>query len=199
MSVYLEIWGRSGTQLTPLDEDRVSVGSAPTNAVVLSDDPLVSRLHAVLELYTGGWTIRDLGSRNGTFVNGERLTGERALRPGDEVRLGETRLVYRSDTAADPPTEGARPAPEVTRREREVLVALCRPVLAGSLVSEPATLREIAAELVVSESAVKKHLLNLYDKFELWEPGERRRGRLAAEAVQRGAVRLADLHDRPEG
>ena len=76
--------------------------------------------------------------------------------------------------------------PELTRRERDVLAALCRPLASGGPVVMPATIREIAAELVVTEAAVKQHLLNLYDKFEVPEGGESRRIALAREAALRG-------------
>ena len=55
-----------------------------------------------------------------------------------------------------------------------------------------ASVREIAAALVVTEAAVKQHLLHLYDKFEIAETGERRRVRLAREAIRRRAVVLFD-------
>ena len=48
-----------------------------------------------------------------------------------------------------------------------MLVVLCRPLLARDLFTEPASIRAIAAELVVSEAAVKQHLVNMYDKFEV--------------------------------
>ena len=103
------------------------------------------------------------------------------LKPGDELRVGGTRLVYRSD---HPPgggtgTQASEPPPELTRREREVLVVLCRTVLAGEAFTEPASIREIADALVVSEAAVKQHLGHLYDKFGIHGGGERRRVRLA--------------------
>src|SRR5919197_406907 len=82
--------------------------------------------------------------------------------------------------------------PELTRRERDVLVALCRPALGGDVFTEPASVREIAAALVVTEAAVKQHLLHLYDKFGIADTGERRRVRLAREAIRRRAVVLPD-------
>ena len=78
--------------------------------------------------------------------------------------------------------------PELTRRERDVLVALCRPALEEDVFTEPASVREIADALVVTEAAVKQHLLHLYDKFAIADSGERRRVRLAKEAIRRGAV-----------
>jgi tetratricopeptide (TPR) repeat protein len=81
--------------------------------------------------------------------------------------------------------------PELTRRERDVLVALCRPVLSNEVFAEPASVREIAGTLVVTDAAVKQHLLNLYDKFDI-APGGRRRVTLAKEAIKRGAVELGE-------
>jgi DNA-binding CsgD family transcriptional regulator len=197
-SGHIELWAGSGAELLRLDQDRITIGKAAENDVVL-DDSMVSRLHAVVERYASGWVVRDLGSRNGTYVNGDRIVGDRALRPGDEIRLGETKLTYRAaaDDGAMSATRTQQQAPEITKREHEVLVELCRPALTGSMLSEPATLREIAEALVVTESAVKKHLGRLYDKFGLFDDGDRRRGRLAAEAIRSGAVGIHDA--RPDG
>lgn len=198
MATYLEVWLPEGMQVVLLDTDRATVGSAATNRVVVASDPSVSRLHAVFERFEPGWSLRDLGSSNGTFVNGERLANARVLHPGDEIRVGRTRLVYRGDpgVTAGPDTIATEPAPSLTRRERDVLIALCRPVLSGDVFTEPASVADIASELVVSEAAVKQHLIHLYDKFDLHERGQHRRVVLANAAVRRGAVALGDLRSR---
>ena len=194
---YLEVWKREGPELVPLDGDRIAIGSHGSNDVVLSADRTVSRLHAVLEAFPAGWSLRDMGSRNGTFVNGQKLPGERVLAPGDEIRIGRTRLVLRgSGHGEHTTTEAAQPAPVLTRRERDVLIALCRPVLSGDVFTEPASIRAVAAELVVSEAAVKQHLLNLYDKFAIYGV-DNRRLELANQAIRRGAVSIADLRRPP--
>jgi hypothetical protein len=196
---YLEVWGPAGPKLVPLEAERLTIGKAASNDVALSSDRMVSRLHAVLERFPAAWCVRDLGSSNGTFVNGERIWADRALRHADEIRIGKTRLVYRQDASreAATQTEKAKAPPELTRRERDVLVALCRPVLSGDVFTEPASIREIAQKLFVTEAAIKQHLLRLYDKFEIYEQEERRRVRLANDAIRRGAVTVADL--RPGG
>lgn len=56
------------------------------------DDPLVSRRHALLLVAKDGVTIEDLGSRNGVIVNGERITGRLALKPGDTILIGSQEL-----------------------------------------------------------------------------------------------------------
>jgi tetratricopeptide (TPR) repeat protein len=81
--------------------------------------------------------------------------------------------------------------PELTRRERDVLLALCGPVLSEDVFAEPASVREIAGALVVTDAAVKQHLLHLYAKFGIDTAAGRRRVVLAKEAIKRGAVDLA--------
>jgi len=195
MAAYLEVWTPAGPELVALAGERVTLGRGPGNHVALPTDRRLSSLHAVLERYPAGWCVRDLGSRNGTFVNGERIWQDRLLRHGDELRVGATRLVYRADEPAtsSSATAAAAAPPELTRREREVLVALCRPVVGGDVFTEPASVRQVADELVVTDAAVKQHLLRLYDKFGLHGEVERRRARLANEAVRRGAVTVASL------
>jgi predicted component of type VI protein secretion system len=195
MRAYVEVWGGGPAELFPLEAEKTTIGRYGSNAISVAD-PTVSQLHAVIESYGTSYAVRDLGSANGTFVNGERLGGERRLRAGDEIRVGGSRLVFRqqSDPAdavhATAPSDGP---PELTRREREVLVALCRPMIDEAPFAQPAGIAQLAAELVVSESAVKFHLANLYDKFGLHDVGQSRRVQLANEAVRRRAVTVADL------
>jgi len=190
----VEVWQLSGRSVVVLDGGRVTIGKAEENGISIDGDPTVSRLHAVLEHFDAGWCVSDLGSSNGTFVNGERTWTAQRLRHGDEVRVGHTRLLFRhgadvgvSHTAV---TEGP---PALTPRERDVLLALCRPLLDRDLFTEPATVRQIAGELVVSEAAVKQHLANLYEKFDVSGTAQHRRSRLANEALRRAAVTLNDL------
>lgn len=178
----------------------MTIGKSSTNLVSFQDDSTVSRLHAVLENLGSAWSLRDVGSRNGTFVNGEKIGHERVLRSGDEVRVGNSRLVFwdggrTGDAALADATVSAEPVllpPRLTPRELDVVIALCRPLVSGDPFPEPASVRRLAAELVVTEAAVKQHLQNLYDKFAVPTDGDRR-VRLANEALRRGAVTLAML------
>lgn len=190
----VEVWSLSGRTTVALAGERMSVGKDETNDIALDGDETVSRLHAVLEQFPAGWCVTDLGSSNGTFVNGERIFAPQRLRHGDEVRVGRTRLLFRHSvdvgrtaTATD---EGP---PTVTPREHDVLAVLCRPLLDRDLFTEPATVKEIAGELVVSEAAVKQHLVNLYAKFGIGDGVTHRRSRLANEAIRRAAITLNQL------
>ena len=81
--------GPQPNQSYELNKDIVTLGRDITNDIVIND-PEVSRHHMRLTRGAGGFTIEDLGSTNGTFINGQRLTGARPLRAGDMVGLGET-------------------------------------------------------------------------------------------------------------
>ena len=66
-----------------------SLGRHPTNSIQLLDK-IVSKEHCVIEKRGDGFVLRDLGSLNGTYVNGERVVGERGLAHGDELALGSS-------------------------------------------------------------------------------------------------------------
>ncbi|MBV8150419.1 MAG: FHA domain-containing protein [Candidatus Eremiobacteraeota bacterium] len=70
----------------------VLIGRAPAAAVRL-DDPTVSRLHARVERRPDGVYVEDLGSRNGTLLNGKSLGAASRLEPGDRVRVGSAEIV----------------------------------------------------------------------------------------------------------
>lgn len=87
----------------PIDRHEVEIGKAAHNQIVLTD-PTVSNTHAIVMARDGGYSVVDLGSRNGTFINGERL-GSKAvtLRHGEKIQLGQTVLTFRNpgETAAN--------------------------------------------------------------------------------------------------
>jgi hypothetical protein len=135
--------------------------------------------------------VSDLGlSVNGTRVNG-RPVGRRVLLDGDVLSFGaaRTRIGGLVPVEPDDTVEVRRiTAPDLTRRELEVLTALCRPALQQDAFVAPSTAKDIADELVVTEAAVKQHLLRLYQKFRIAE-GVNRRARLANEVISAGVVR----------
>lgn len=95
-SVRLVLMREDGQEMSfPLTRDTYTVGRHRNNDIVISD-PKVSSFHARLDKSPEGFTVVDLKSRNGSFINGRRVeTG--GLRNGDEVRMGPARLVYRVD------------------------------------------------------------------------------------------------------
>jgi ATP/maltotriose-dependent transcriptional regulator MalT len=193
----IEIMSGSTAWRVPLSEARITLGKATENGIAV-DDTTVSHMHAVLERFEAGWCINDLGSSNGTWLNGERVWSQHRLRDGDEIRLGQTRMVFRDRDARYPPTEVEDAPPTLTAREHDILVSLCRPLLARDMFTQPASTRAIADERSVSEAAVKQHLGNLYAKFGIQPEDQHRRVRLANDAIRRGAVSVADLREPEE-
>lgn len=182
-----------------VDTPRVTVGRAADADVALVADPEVSRLHATIEWIGTDWTIVDDGlSRNGTFVNGERISGRRRLRNGDSIRIGNSAFVFRdlSDRLGDP-TRIAADLPTVrslTQTQRTILVALCRPYKHGATFANPASNQQIADEVFLSVDAVKTHLRALFAKFGVEQlPQNQKRLRLVEKALHSGVITEHDL------
>ena len=177
-------------EVIPLGEAVTTIGRGSGVDIRLGD-PSVSRLHAEIVRRGPYAYVSDLGlSRNGTRVNG-RIVTRRVLEDGDVLTFGNARCrvagIPGEDLSAETDLRRS-PSPELTRRELDVLTSLCRPALSDEAFVAPATAREIAADLVVTEAAVKQHLLRLYQKFRIPE-GTNRRVRLANEVVSLGLVR----------
>ena len=77
-----------------LDSAAITVGRGPQNDVALDGDDYASAKHARIEPRRDGVWVEDVGSTNGTYLNGIKLTRARKLTPGDVVRVGETELRY---------------------------------------------------------------------------------------------------------
>jgi DNA-binding CsgD family transcriptional regulator len=172
---------------------QLTIGRSPSADLTLRGDDEVSALHAVLEQLAGELLLVDDGlSRNGSFVNGERVRGRQRLRNGDVLRLGRTLMSFRIPQAAAEPTlsAGEPPlAPALSQQQLKVLVALCRPMMAGNAMATPATNQEIADALFLTVAAVKVHLRALFAKFGVAElPQNRKRLALVALALQSGVL-----------
>lgn len=110
MQAYLVI--REGTKWTDvfrLTPGRtVTIGRTATNQIVIKDERC-SRYHAEIFLTQGQWVLRDLDSRNGTLVNGERVRGDSVLKPGDVVTIAHIQMAFVHDLSqafADPGGSG---------------------------------------------------------------------------------------------
>jgi pSer/pThr/pTyr-binding forkhead associated (FHA) protein len=193
--------GAGAQRLFVLDpgSTRVTIGRSAGNDVALEWDTEVSRLHAELERLGDEWTAADDGlSRNGSFVNGQRISGRHRLRDGDVLRVGRTHIAFRvPENAGDSsPTVAAgsrAELPELSATQRAVLAALCRPYKDTELAT-PATNQQIADELFLSVDAVKAHLRTLFGFFGVQNlPQNQKRSYLAMRALQDGVVSRRDL------
>lgn len=102
---FLKVYTEHGVEMLELRGDVIRAGRAVSSDLRL-DDPAASREHFELRRTVGGYFIRDLGSRNGTSVNGAPLRQELMLLPGDEITVGRTRLVLVEKPEAEPARDG---------------------------------------------------------------------------------------------
>ena len=186
--------------ITALDPDavRITIGRRPDNDVALVWDQEISRVHAQLEPVGSDWVLVDDGlSRNGSYVNGQRISGRRRLRDADRLCFGETPVLFRapeSESSLSTAAVGlAKGQITLTETQRRVLVALCRP-LQDSAYAAPASNRDIADEVHLSVDAVKAHLRVIFERLGLDDaPQVQKRARLAALALVNGLVRPHDF------
>ncbi len=111
--------GPQPNQTYDLNKDIITLGRDITNDIVIND-PEVSRHHMRLTRGAGGYTLEDLGSTNGTFVNGQRLTGAKPLNNGDMIGLGETvtlgyEMIREQPVGAPPEEPVTAPSPAAPR------------------------------------------------------------------------------------
>jgi pSer/pThr/pTyr-binding forkhead associated (FHA) protein len=184
--------------------ERVTVGRRGSNDVPLPWDGQASRVHAVLERVGSEWALSDDGlSKNGTYVDGARVSARRRLTDRDVIGVGSTLLVFRqpaisgvgaSNVGTLAPEGDAVTADDLTPTEQRILVALCRPFKHGRGFPAPPTNRQIADEVYLSVDAVKTHLRMLFRKFGVAElPQNQKRLQLVERALLRGLVNERDL------
>lgn len=92
------------TRALALDRDRFTLGRASANELCYPDDAGLSRQHLALEKAGDLWTVRDLGSKNGTFVNGVRLAAPHTLDQNDRITAGHLSLEFANRTTASDKT-----------------------------------------------------------------------------------------------
>lgn len=86
----------------PLEGDIITIGREAGNGIVINDAE-VSRKHAQLSFQGGKFVVSDIGSTNGTFVNGQRITGQHVLSAGEVISLGEQiNLLFEALVQIDP-------------------------------------------------------------------------------------------------
>ena len=96
------IEGKDKGVLVALESPPVTIGRSDDNRVILSPEIAASRHHAELTEDDGVWSVRDLGSMNGTWVNGERIEWPRVLRVGDKIKIAGDVMVFEVDADDGP-------------------------------------------------------------------------------------------------
>ena len=192
--VYRDGAGEQRIFVLTAQKTELTIGRSEATDICLESDGDVSRVHAELELIGGSWAIVDDGlSRNGTFVNDERVRGRRRLHDGDGITVGSANIRFRTGRAgsgiATAVIDALQPPAKLSERQRRVLVALARPRATRGPYTPPATNREIAEELVMSVDAVKTHMRALFQKFAVGDlPQNQKRARVVELAFESGVV-----------
>ena len=171
--------GRRTMQVYDFKQPSIVVGRDDT-ADVLIDNPSVSRRHAEIRLGDDGWVVEDLGSSNGTFLRGAKITGPQSIGLGDEIGLGKFSIVFgkalgEGEAPAKPSAASAPAARAPAMRGNE-----------GTMHINPHEVKELLKE---SEKKKRAHFL--------WESGGTRGTHYLSEtpAVLIGTDdRLCDLH-----
>ncbi|MFC2015789.1 FHA domain-containing protein [Chloroflexota bacterium] len=115
--------GNLAGQVVPLEQPALSIGRGEENDLVLLEDG-VSRRHARIQRVSQGWVLADLGSTNGTFVNGQPIGESYLLRPGDRVVIGSSQFEVRQATGAEAPSEAVGPPPRLAGPQRSLVMIL---------------------------------------------------------------------------
>jgi len=164
-----------GSTRHSLEGGRITIGRHADNDIVLPGDMRVSRHHTVVENRDGEWILSDLRSRNGSLLNGQRVS-ESTLRDGDRIKIGGSTFVFSAEydpmaTMTDAHAFESQAKQTLSAREKEILTLLSR----GS------TDQQIAEELLISLATVRSHLDRIRDKT-----GCRRRPELTRLAIELG-------------
>src|ERR1700760_3422267 len=100
----LQILSPDGKSRTvPLDGDRLCLGRSASVELSYPDDSGLSRQHVLMERDGESWTILDLGSKNGTTLNGKPLSAKTAVKMGDRVMAGHLILTFGTPTTSQTP------------------------------------------------------------------------------------------------
>ncbi|PYP31810.1 MAG: hypothetical protein DMD49_07300, partial [Gemmatimonadetes bacterium] len=148
---YLKLVALATGRSIEAREPVVRLGRDPGSTIVFSGDEanVVSARHAEVRHTSGGWHLVDLGSRNGTLVNGARVTGAVPLKVGDKISLGDSgpKLTVAAVTEEVAPTVAEHPAIEM----RAYAVSLLHAATGGAGEAE-AIVSRVHAELTIGQS-----------------------------------------------
>ncbi len=194
----------------PLDREVHLLGTSPTADIVL-DNPYASREHAQISVEQGHYRIRDMGSRNGTFVNGSRLGVEaRWLQSGDRIELarGQVVLEFREESPTTLMLDAVRsadePGPVGARRPvaPDGTVTIMFSDIEGSTAMTERLGDRRAQEVLQDHNATVREQLVAYGGFEVKSQGDgfmvafpsARRAVFCAVAVQRALAQYRERH-----
>lgn len=182
MAVLVFLHGPQAGNRFTLSGDEMTIGRRSTNDVVLKD-PQVSRVHAVVMRRGGALIIEDLGSHNGTYINGERISGPRQLHHGDSVTIGESK-----GTVEDPMRAGEESTAVAAASDFAGATMTQRQVQVLRLMARGLSNKQIGERLGVTERTGKAYVASIFEKL-----GVNKRAAAVAEGLRLGII------DPPQG
>lgn len=172
------------------------MGRNDGNSICLDFDESISGRHARLIHGAGVWSVEDIGSTNGTLLNGKPLVGERRLRHGAEIVFGATVMAFHETTPHPQSTVNQAPA---TRRlfpnttQRKVLVELARPwFAAGTTLTVTPSNPVVAERLAYQPATVRDAISDLYKMARLSRSDGNQREALVRLAIDERVVTSLD-------
>jgi adenylate cyclase len=187
-------------------EQHNTLGRHPDNTIQVLDR-IVSKNHCHIDVADGRYVLKDLGSLNGTFINGMRVDGQRVLAAGDEITLGSTKMTFEPPTAS----ADAEPAvdPEAQQPGRVTMAAGAVESHVRAKLAQQAELNFVPERLVLDVPALRRDYEKLRVSFELTRAiaGELDVDRLLAKilaaalellSADRGVVLLLDANGKPQ-
>ena len=165
--------GEAKGKRVALEHPPVTIGRADDNRIILSPEIGASRHHAEITEFDGKWAVRDLGSVNGTYVNGQRIEWPRTLHPGDEIRIAGDVMVFgdestgRADGGGDTSATAAAAARTMNLGQSSDDQALAEETAARLRVLIPRledVMREIGKSIVGQKEIVRHLMLALVSR-----------------------------------
>lgn len=200
---YLRVYSPHGMACHSLDPElrSIDVGRNAGNPICLAFDSSISGRHARLTHGAGVWSVEDIGSTNGTLLNGKPLAGERRLRHGAEIVFGATVMTFHH---ASPHAQSTLNQAPTARRlfpsqtQRKVLVELARPWF-DSGVNVPITPSNpvVAERLSYQPSTVRDAISDLYNMAGLSRRAGNQREALVKLALDERVITSLDYADKP--
>lgn len=182
----------------PLTHDDYGVGRDDSNSIRLTDRN-ISRKHINVRKNGVGWLVRDLGSYNGTFVNGMKIDGEQPVGHGDMVQVGDYRLEFVDETHLKPPVVPDAPvvAPIHQRPDRLVVVVGPAPGAEFALAGEHFVIgRSEDAAISINHSSVSRVHAELFSlgggRYEIIDKGSANGIRINGQEMRRGLLEAGD-------
>ncbi len=166
----LKIISPEGTERTVELADHNSLGRHPDNTIQLLDR-IVSKNHCMIDAEGGKYILKDQGSLNGTYINGERVQGQKPLKPGDEITLGSTKMIFNAPVQASATAAtgvGSVGGPEAGQKPSRVTMAagMVESHIRSKLAQQSAQ-NFMPERLVTDEPSLRRDYEKLRVSFEL--------------------------------